>query len=182
VAKPRSHIQRSKDRQTAAELYLKGWSKSEIARYLEVAVSTVARDLESIQKQWKLNSVRDFDIAREEEIQKLQLLEREYWDAWERSQQDKQTSISEQLNQALAAAQTAPSLGKRLKTATRTETKTGEVAYLNGVNKCIEQRCKLLGLHLQEVPSDSANNTLRGYLNYIVNSHETSDPDHPVCK
>ncbi len=178
MAKNRSLIQRHNDRKTIADLHLKGWSKTEIARYLEVAPSTVTRDVEAIQKEWKASAVRDYDLAREEELQKLRLLEKEYWLAWERSQSDKETSITEQLNTAIAQQ------SGRQKIATRTETKSGEVAYLNGIGKCIAERSKLLGLYLEERPNDGATETLKGYLNYLSNQNATinPDPDHTVCE
>lgn len=142
----RPKIQRDRDRATVAELRLKGWTQQQIADYLEVDQSTISRDLRALELQWKESALRDFDLDRAMELERLRLAEREYWQAWERSQQSKETSIREQLRNAVASEEGTIAGGGRVKIATRTEQKTGEAVFLSGVVKCIELRSKLLGL------------------------------------
>ncbi|MBD1825665.1 ArsR family transcriptional regulator [Cyanobacteria bacterium FACHB-DQ100] len=146
----RPKIQRDRDRATVAELRLKGWTQQQIADYLELDQSTVSRDLKALEEQWKESALRDFDLDRAMELERLRLAEREFWDAWQRSQQSKETSIREQLRNAIADEQGGSIAGDgRIKIATRTEQKTGEAVFLNGVIKCIELRSKLLGLYAE---------------------------------
>jgi hypothetical protein len=46
----------------------------------------VCTDLKAITEQWKQSAVRDFDALRAEQLAKLCNLERELWEAWQRSQ------------------------------------------------------------------------------------------------
>lgn len=72
------------------------------------------------------------------------MLEAEYWAGWERSQQGKETSLTEKL--ATGKDEQGNALG-RVKLATRTEQRVGDGAFLNGIQKVIDARCKLLGLY-----------------------------------
>ena len=76
-----------------AELYVKGWFQTAIARELAISQPTVCQDLQAIRKQWRESAIRDFDAARELELQKLNRVEREAWAAWERSQQPAQSAV-----------------------------------------------------------------------------------------
>lgn len=143
----RTKLQRQLDRETVARLTLQGWGQTEIAQFLEVDQSTVSRDLKAIQKQWKESSIRDFDLDRQQELQRLAMLEKEYWAAWERSQQSKEVSLNERLATGKDGAGQA--LG-RVKLATRTEQRIGEAAFLNGILGCVKERAKLLGLYAEE--------------------------------
>lgn len=143
----RPKIQRDRDRATVAELRLKGWSQQQIADYLEVDQSTVSRDLKALEQQWKETALRDFALDRAMTLEKLRLAEKEYWDAWQRSQASKETSVREQLRNAIASQEDGLTAGGgRVKISTKTEQKTGEAVFLNGVVKCVELQAKLLGL------------------------------------
>ncbi len=143
----RSKTQRQLDRATVGRLTLQGWSQSDIAQYLELDQSTISRDLKAIEQQWKQSAVRDFDLDRQAELERLALLEKEHWAAWERSQQGKETSSLEKL---VLGKDDAGQLLGRIKQATRSEQRIGDVQFLNGVGKCIEIRAKLLGLFPSE--------------------------------
>src|SRR4051794_20268826 len=79
-------------RKNVAELYIQGWNQTAIAEKLGMGQSTVCYDLQKLQKEWRESRVRDFDAARELEIQKIDRLEREAWAAWERSQKPSQSA------------------------------------------------------------------------------------------
>jgi hypothetical protein len=95
--------------------------------------STISRDVTAIKAQWKESALRDFDEAKGRELEKLELLEREGWAAWERSQQERQSTRT----------QTNPSGNVE---ETKKEKRDGHAAYLEVVLKCITKRCALLGL------------------------------------
>lgn len=80
-------------REVVADSYIQGRTQAEIARYLGVSQPTVSTDLKAIQKQWRESAIRDFDLLRERELQKLDRVEREAWAAWERSQDPAQQSV-----------------------------------------------------------------------------------------
>ena len=80
-------------RKQVAELYLKGWSQPAIAQHLEVSQATICGDLKAIRQDWRDSAIRDFDALRDAELQKLDLIEKEAWSAWERSQKPAQSAV-----------------------------------------------------------------------------------------
>jgi hypothetical protein len=147
MGKPRSKIQSQLDRATVAELYLKGWTQLQIAQHLEIDQSTVSRDLKCLQEQWKASAARDFDTDKAAELERLAMIEKEAWAAWQKSQTAKETSLSEEL---------AVASGGRSRTSVKIEQKTGEVAYINALVKIVDIRAKLLGLFPSEKTSGGA--------------------------
>lgn len=172
MAKNRSKIQQQLDRAAIAELTLKGWNQLEIAQHLEIDQSTVSRDLKALQAEWKASALRDFDTDKSTELESLQRLKKEYWSGWERSQKAKETSLSEELS-AIS--------GGRQKTATRTEQRNGDPAFLNGLVKIVELEAKLLGLFPSEKnPGNSAIALTDGQLDTLADlmrsSHDNTTP------
>jgi len=129
----RETTQLAERRQRVAELYVKAWSQPAIARQLGISQTTVCRDLQAIRQQWRESSVRDFDAAREHELQKLDLLEREAWAAWQRSQQPVESTRVTQDGSGKKAQKTV-------------EHPVGDPRYLEQIHKCIAGRRALLGL------------------------------------
>ena len=126
-----------------SELYLRGLNQIAIARRLRVAQATVCRDISAIQDEWRASGIRNFDLLRETELRKLDLLEREAWAAWERSQQP-----------APVAATDDPE--GSVPTDTTPIHQVGNPKFLDQVNRCIAQRRMLLGL---DAPLQVANVT-----------------------
>ncbi len=120
-------------RQQVAELYLRSWTQTAIAEHLGVAQPTICEDLKRIRQQWRDSAIRDFDAAREEELQKLDLLEREAWAAWKRSQEPAESTKVVQDGSGKRAQKTV-------------EHPVGDPRYLEQVQKCIAARRALLGL------------------------------------
>ena len=124
---------RAQRRQQVTDLYLQGWSQSAIADHLKVAQTTISLDLKTVETQWRASSVRDFDHLRTVEIQKIDLIEREAWAAWQRSQKPAQSAV---VNGEGATQKARKTLKNQY----------GDPRFLEQVNKCISQRRALLGL------------------------------------
>src|SRR5262249_14616833 len=112
--------------------------QSELARRLGVDRSTVSRDLKVLNARWKESAVRDLDAAKGQELERIDRLEREYFEAWEKSKGGHETTTTEQ---------TTTPQGERNKAAIRREEEHGDPRYLEGVRWCIGKRCELLGLN-----------------------------------
>jgi hypothetical protein len=126
-------------RAQVANLYLRGFRRqTEIANQLGVDRATVSRDLKVIKERWKDSAVRDLDEAREQELDRLAIIEQEAWVAWEASKKARETSTTEQITGAD---------GERLKAGIRKEAQTGDPRYITIIQSCVDQRCKLLGLN-----------------------------------
>src|SRR5437868_10751072 len=77
-------------RQRVSDLYLQGRPLHAISEDLRVSMTTLWRDLKAIQKEWRISTIRNFDEQVEQELKKLDLVEREAWEAFERSKKPAQ--------------------------------------------------------------------------------------------
>ena len=139
-------------RRQVAELTLRGYSQAAIAEQLGAAQSTVCADLTVIEGEWRTSAIRDFDLARARELLKLDRVEREASDAWERLQQPIETDRVTQEGST-----------KRIEK--RIVHQHGDPRYLDVVGKCIAQRRGLLGLDTTgalEARNDELSPDLRG--------------------
>ena len=132
-------------------------TQSELASRLGVDRSTVSRDLKVIKARWKESGVRDFEAAKGEELERIEHLEGEYWEAWEKSKGGHETTVTEQ---------TSTPEGERNKAAIRREDQHGDPRYLAGVQWCIDKRCEILGL---KAPHKTAPTTPDGRAPYALN-------------
>ena len=152
-----------------ARLYLEGKYQSEIAIARAGAQQQISQDLQIIQARWRESALRDFDALKQEQLAKIDHAEREAWAAWYRSQEDKEVVYSEEGGTSTAIP--APPDNKALtvedveafvatlskkppktssKQYTRREGQVGDPRFLDMALKCVERRCKLLGLDMPQ--------------------------------
>lgn len=99
--------------------------------------STVSRDIKAVKEAWRASAVRNFDEAKGQELSKLDLVEKEFWQAWERSKVEKVSTRQRQGKRGETAAMEAE---------TKKERSDGDPRFLEGVLRCITKRCEILGL------------------------------------
>ena len=133
----REPFERESQLEQIARRYLMGEFQSAIAADLQISQPTVSNDLQEIRSRWLASSVRDFDAAKSIELAKIDLVEAEFWQQWEKSKELKRTRKQED---------GLTERGEIIKTTVVEEQRCGNPAYLNGVMSCIDRRCKLLGL------------------------------------
>jgi hypothetical protein len=131
-----SRLQVQQRRTKVARLYLQQRTQAEISGAVGVSQGTVCRDLKAIQAEWQQQRLDDFAHAKLRELARIDQLEREYWEAWERSCRDREQTLQEK---------TSAPTGDRLKAGTRSEGRDGNPEFLRGVERCIELRCKITG-------------------------------------
>lgn len=136
--KRRSSGQLARDRRRIADLYLQGWIQVDIAAEVGMSQSTVSRDIKALHGAWLASALLDFNEAKARELAKIDRLEREYWDAWQRSKLDAET-------ETVKGKGTGDTPEHKEKTMQR-KGQTGDASFLKGVQWCIEQRCKILGV------------------------------------
>src|SRR5690606_38509682 len=148
MAANRSKYEAERDRQMVAEYYLKGHSSRSIARLIMdkvgdgyvVSHATISRDIRVLLKQWQKDRINDIDKDKAVELEKLDKLEQTYWEAWEKSIQDyKKTSLKQK-------GTTYSSRPEYREQTTMEMISHGNPAYLASVERCIERRCKILGI------------------------------------
>ena len=130
--RPDKKLRIAKRRQQVAVLYLQGNTQVAIAREVGAQQPTISNDIKAIQKEWRESAIRDFDLLREEELQKLAQIEVEAWAAWVRSQKPAQEARVRDSDPSNAV--------KTMKS------RTGDPRFLEIVMKCSASRRELLGL------------------------------------
>lgn len=119
-------------------MYLRGQRQSDIAAHLGITQQQVSYDLSILQKRWQKAALHAIDARKGEELARVDALEREYWLAWHRSQEQRESSLTER---------TQVDAGERTKAQLRREEQVGDPRFLQGIQWCINKRCEILGLN-----------------------------------
>jgi transposase len=143
TGKRRDKAQVARDRLRISDLYLQGWIQADIAEKVGLSQATVSRDIKALQQEWLDQAGANFDAAKAQELAKIDRLEREYWRAWLRSCEDAET-------EATKAVETEDGKPQRYEASSQRKRQAGDPRFLNGVQWCIEQRCKILGVYAPE--------------------------------
>lgn len=152
--------ERERDLVQIASWYLRGYTHAEMARQLTnsrpyvVGVKSINRDIQEIRQRWLNSQLIDFNEAKARELERLDSLIEQYWQAWERSQQDAQETVTESLENKQTSTGGAED-GEQGRTSAYTHSKTrskssgrdGDVRFLERIENCIKMRCEILGLN-----------------------------------
>ncbi len=135
-----------KRRQQVAHLSLQGWTQSAIAEELDVSQPTVSTDLKAIQQEWLESASGDVEAARAKVLAELDLVQREAWAAWKRSQQPAETDVI-----------SGQSENRQMRRTRKQQ--HGDPRFLEIIQKSIAQKRALLGLDVtpdsnEEEPDD----------------------------
>lgn len=146
----RTPQQREADLVTVAKLYTRGLSHQEITDYInngrpadeQVSRPTISHDIGEILERWRSQLKGELDQFQARELAKIDMLEREYWDAWERSKRDLETRTikAQQIDGKVIPIPSEPIMLNFTK-------RDGNAQFLAGVQQCIDNRCKILGLY-----------------------------------
>lgn len=120
-----------------AKLYLQGLPMHEIATEMALPRSIIHDDLEAIRQIWLKSALQDFDAKRAEEVARIDRVEMEAWEQYERSKED-----------LIVQRQGAGAQGTWAET--ETTQRTGAAKYLDIVLRCIDRRIKIFGLDAPE--------------------------------
>lgn len=121
-------------RRQVGEMYNESKFQSDIAADLGISQSTASRDIAWNLKQWVLLTVRDIDLAKGEELAKINKLEREWWGLYNYSKEFVEREFT--LADGKTTTIHVPQAGRDF----------GNPKYLRGVRDCIKDRRELLGL------------------------------------
>lgn len=120
-----------------ARYYLQGKPIHEIAETMGLSKYTIHDDLEVIRQAWLRSTLVDFDAKRAEEVAKIDRVEAQAWEEYERSKEPGSRSV-----------QGTGAQGSW--TEDETTERTGDPRYLQVVLKCIDRRIRLFGLDAPE--------------------------------
>ena len=119
-----------------AAMYLSGKSQFAIASEMGCTQQNISLRLKTIRRRWREATIRDFDELRSEQVAKIDRVELEYWDAWERSKKPRTRKGRKERSGDTNSDESSVVIEER----------DGNPAWLSGVERCIDRRCKLLGL------------------------------------
>ncbi len=131
-----------------AELYLQGRTQFQIAQQIGVSQQTISRDIKMIRRRWAKESVRYHQQMVQEEFHRLRMLERSYWEAWEASKGLIETKRTSRRG-AVAGIAGDDDGGENpgvIDASVETTTSFGDPRYLQGIERCIEQRRRIAAL------------------------------------
>jgi len=141
------------DLQVIADLYLSGMTMREIGAKLGCSHQKVGANLKKIRKMWLESAIRDFDELKSRELAKIDRIERKAWEAWEKSCGERKSTTKEQIRKVLKAGDSPTAVREKLMV--QTQNLIGDPRYLEVIARCIERRCKILGLDkTDELPKE----------------------------
>ena len=132
-----------------AQRYYQGISQAEIAEELNIEQPTVSRYLAKTREKWSKENVKKIDEMKQNELFKIDILELEYWAAWKRSCLNAEWETTKAIldGKNKKKDMTTPNRFEKQKT---TEGQCGDPRFLEGIQSCIKQRCKILGVEAPE--------------------------------
>jgi predicted transcriptional regulator len=170
--KPQRALNAEDRRVKAASLYLRGHSQKEIATELSVSRACVSRDIKAIRQEWREDRVATIEEQRIIENAKIDQIEREAWQQWEKSKQAEVVERVESDVETAGRRSKAKAVAKReIKT---TRGKTADARFMTVIQWCSEQRAKINGLY---APTKIAPTTPDGEKPYQPDMSEFSDDE-----
>jgi hypothetical protein len=148
-----------KDRIDIAKLYVQGYGPTYIAHWMSenrsysLSVATISRDIAVVKREWREQYLPDIDAMKAVELARLDSLIQEAWAGWYASRKTKETSETEQMTQetkAKTGSVAKPIYYEETKSKLKQEQRDGDYRFLEMIDKCINRRCRILGL---EAPS-----------------------------
>ena len=125
-------------RARVAVLYAEGQTQPAIASELGVGVGTVNRDIRAIEQMWVEQALGGFDRAKATQINRLQIVWREAYDAW---------CASKAGTEQKRAVKTSGGDGGETNRAERTQlSSVGDPRFLSALLSVLKQHSELLGL------------------------------------
>jgi hypothetical protein len=159
IKRSRTEAEVEQDLADVARMYVRGISTNEIARAIEhqysagdvaVSITSIRQDIARIRQEWVNSALLDFNERKAEELARLDQLEAAYWKAWEDSCQPK--TITEDFKGVQQALSGGRAVDLEINTTKNVvEERDGNALYLQGVERCIDKRCKIIGLFSPEL-------------------------------
>jgi len=148
MGRQRDTAQIARDRKKIGELYLKGTLQADIAAKLSIDQSTVSRDIKALFAEWRKSALVDINEAKARELAKIDALELTYWAAWERSCEDAETTVKKTKGSVKRYQDDDGQfiVERPAEVDQTSKGQTGDSRFLQGVQWCIDKRCKILGI------------------------------------
>lgn len=166
-------VRKEKWKSIIVDIYMKGYSQERTRQLAgeqtghSFGIKFVNSAIAEAVEQWKASKQEMIDNHKAIELERINRLETTYWEAWQRSLQSAKTRTEKKTKGKAGDGKLAVA---EVENATR-ET-SGDPRFLQGIQWCVDTRCKLLGI---EVPTPSVavqinnNNTGPGSQSTTIN-------------
>jgi hypothetical protein len=151
ASKQQEGFARLNRRRRVAELYLCRKTFREIAAEVGCSISTTFDDVQWLKKRWLEDAKAPLEQWRAEELQRIDNLERQAWEDYERSGMPRQKR-RKQITRGRMKKDGSP-LPDLVRDERRTDEYQRDPRFLDLIYRCIAKRCELLGL--TQLPSGS---------------------------
>lgn len=145
-----------------ARMYSEGHVYYTIATILDIAITTVYKDIAEVRKEWIANRLGDYDAKIDREVAGIEYQESELWAAWHRSCQlevvQKRTTKRKLVERTQGKGKDKTTTSEMVVVAEDEHTETrqmiGDPRFMAEITKLRELRCRLLGLLEDEKPTE----------------------------
>lgn len=151
-----------------AKLYKRGYSYADIQREVReqlgmdkgYSLRTVHKDVHTLLEEWKETRIEDVDKAIQAELVRLNEMEKEAWQEWDKSKQDHEKKRAKQQKTSGEGGDDAV----RMEQQREEVIGFGDPRYLDIVHKCGIERRKILGLYAPEKKDISGEMSFANFL------------------
>lgn len=127
-----------------SELMLLGWDVKRISFEVQANPPVVLKDMRILRQRWQEQGVANIAEIRGRELARLDKIEEEAWEAWERSK----SPIKRRQKSRYRSGRDDEFVTNETQS---TESTSGDFHFLNIILECAEQRQKIFGLQTQKV-------------------------------
>lgn len=143
-------------------LYKRGYSyremRSEVMARLNLqsySLETLKKDIDSLLEEWRETRIEDLDLALQLELERIDNLVKEAWEAWERSKESYKKVKGTQEGipgtpDGEGEGQSGEIITTKMKQTSEDVVSYGDPRYLEVINRLLMERRKLLGLYSPE--------------------------------
>jgi len=143
-------------------LYKRGYSyremRSEVMARLNLqsySLETLKKDIDSLLEEWRETRIEDLDLALQLELERIDALVKEAWEAWEHSKESYKKVKGTQEGvpgtpDGDGEGQSGEIITTKMKQTSEDVVSYGDPRYLEVINRLLMERRKLLGLYSPE--------------------------------
>lgn len=143
-------------------LYKRGYSyremRTEVMARLDLqtySLETLKKDIDSLLEEWRETRIEDLDLALQLELERIDNLVKEAWEAWDRSKESYKKVKGTQEGipgtpDGEGDGQAGEIITTKMKQTSEDVVSYGDPRYLEVINRLLMERRKLLGLYSPE--------------------------------
>lgn len=157
----------------AVRLYLQGHSQETVRQLMteetgghKFAIGTINKYIHETIQEWQRSKEEIITTWKAEQLEKINLLETTYWDAWFNSCKVVKSTTKKQTKTSAGGMALAEKQDQERQS-------QGDVRFLQGIQWCIEQRCKILGPEVAALVQINNTNTNTAVAANVSNSNRT---------